>query len=115
MKTFIITPSGGSNIYVERINEENIPYTKEEGDELISLGDAQSAPYEGSILEFEKNSDSERIWRNDELLICDIEINKAEDLSGNFNALNWRAYRQELRDWPAHADFPDSSKHPTLT
>jgi len=55
----------------------------------------------------------ERQWRNSELAKVDIEIRIAEDDSGAFNALTWRAYAKLLRAWPEHSDFPDSTKRPT--
>lgn len=113
MKTLIIVNTDDSNVaYIERLNGENISYDSITGDELISSGNAHSILYEGSVLETEKNSDTERAWRNEQLSIADIEIFKAEDLAGSFNALDWRAYRKDLRNWPINVDFPDKTKRP---
>ena len=54
----------------------------------------------------------ERTWRDAELKRADIEISKAEDTVGVFDAETWRSYRIALRDWPESVDFPDTSKRP---
>lgn len=59
-----------------------------------------------------KMADIERAWRNEQLKICDIEVNKGEDAAGTFNASTWRAYRQKLRDWPENENFPDIAFRP---
>ena len=45
----------------------------------------------------------ERFWRDNELRLADLQINRIED--GGGDAKEWRAYRQALRDYPASADF----------
>jgi hypothetical protein len=55
---------------------------------------------------------TERLWRDGELKRADIEISKAEDTLGAFNAETWRAYRMNLRDWPADPLFPDPASRP---
>jgi len=55
---------------------------------------------------------TERAWRNGELRRADIEINKAEDTVGAFDAAAWRTYRIVLRDWPVDPAFPDSVLRP---
>ena len=54
----------------------------------------------------------ERGWRDGELRKADIEVFKAEDAIGAFNAESWRSYRLLLRAWPESVDFPDSAKRP---
>ena len=54
----------------------------------------------------------ERAWRDGELRRADIEISKAEDTVGAFDAATWRAYRIALRDWPADPAFPDPASRP---
>ena len=60
----------------------------------------------------EELSANERIWRDSELRRADIEVFKAEDLAGAFDAEGWRIYRKDLRVWPDSVDFPDSTKRP---
>lgn len=55
---------------------------------------------------------AERVWRNDELLAADIELNKVQDGVGVGTVAAWREYRCALRDWPDHAMFPDSAHRP---
>lgn len=59
---------------------------------------------------FEERVAAERAWRNRELAAIDVEINKREDVGEGANA--WRQYRAHLREWPAHAEFPDSDYRP---
>jgi len=53
-----------------------------------------------------------RGWRDGELRRADIEISKAEDTVGAFDATTWRDYRIALRDWPADPEFPDPASRP---
>ena len=53
-----------------------------------------------------------RDWRDSELRRADIEISKAEDTAGIFDAVTWRDYRMVLRDWPADPAFPDPASRP---
>lgn len=58
---------------------------------------------------------SERLWRNLELVLSDIELNKVQD--GDKKARStvsaWRNYRKELRDWPENENFPKEKFRPT--
>ena len=54
----------------------------------------------------------ERSWFKNELKRADIEVFKAEDLAGAFNAGDWRTYRLALRAGLKSPDFPDSAKRP---
>ena len=54
----------------------------------------------------------EKSWRNSELVRADVELNKVQDGVGVGTVTAWRAYRCELRDWPDHANFPDSASRP---
>ncbi len=115
MKTLIKVSVNSSNtkfVYIEIVDGENVPYSEEDGDALIFSGDATSIDYEGSVLETLKKEDTERAWRDSELVVSDIEIYKAEDDLGAFDATDWRDYRKALRDWPTNPDFPDSTKRP---
>ncbi len=60
----------------------------------------------------EEKAATERSWRDAELRRADIEINKDEDAAGVFDAVPWRTYRAELRDWPADPTFPDPAYRP---
>lgn len=60
----------------------------------------------------QKLVEEERTWRNIELERADVELNKVQDGMGIGTVTQWRAYRCELRDWPEHPDFPDSTKRP---
>jgi len=55
----------------------------------------------------------ERIWRDEELRLSDVDLIRAMEAGTSLDAL--KLYRQELRDWPSHADFLDPSKRPTLS
>lgn len=46
----------------------------------------------------------ERVWRDAELILTDIDINKLED--NNNDSTLTRQYRQTLRDYPQQGDFP---------
>lgn len=54
----------------------------------------------------------ERHWRDGELLRADIELSKVQDGRGDGLVSDWRQYRNMLRDWPEHKDFPSSSSRP---
>lgn len=47
-----------------------------------------------------------RFWRDEQLHAADIKVNKLEDAGED--AKLWRAYRVELRNWPATKDFPET-------
>lgn len=53
----------------------------------------------------------ERRWRDSELTIADIEVNKSMDTSSP-NEVLWRQYREALRQWPQTVGFPDPSFRP---
>lgn len=53
----------------------------------------------------------ERVWRNRELVLADVEIYKLEDAGGDVT--EWRKYRQELRDYPSTEGFPVTKHRPT--
>ena len=58
---------------------------------------------------------SERAWRDNELHIADIELNKVQDGRGTGLVGDWRAYRNALRDWPETPGFPESEYRPAFT
>lgn len=60
----------------------------------------------------EKQAAAEREWRDAEIARSDIELLKVQDGMGIGTVTAWREYRCSLRDWPIHADFPDSTKRP---
>jgi len=75
-------------------------------------GDGEfSAPPKPPLTD-EELAAAERGWRDGELRCADIEISKAEDTVGAFDAATWRTYRIALRDWPADPAFPDSASRP---
>lgn len=48
-----------------------------------------------------------RAWRDEQLLLADISINKIEDgetIEGS--EIEWREYRKTLRAWPSTKSFP---------
>lgn len=63
---------------------------------------------------------SERFWRDSQLRATDALVQRHRDeIDGGWPASltgeqyqQVQAYRMELRGWPAHADFPDSTKRP---
>lgn len=54
----------------------------------------------------------ERVWRDNELVRSDRELNKVQDGDSSGTVSSWREYRTLLRDWPENEFFPDSSKRP---
>lgn len=63
---------------------------------------------------FVDKSANERLWRNQQLLVADYELNKVQDSDAQAvgSVTQWRDYRKALRAWPEHEDFPDESKRP---
>ena len=59
------------------------------------------------------SSSAERIWRDAELRMADIEINKIQDGSSKSSLKQWRAYRNALRSWPEHEKYPNSDYRPS--
>ena len=57
---------------------------------------------------------AERLWRDQELTVADVELLKAEDGDPAFvsTPAQWRQYRVDLRNWPQSPDFPDSTLRP---
>ena len=98
------------------IKHPNGSYTNEDNDTLITddavIASSTVIEYVDSQACKDKLGGEERVWRDIELSKADIEINKAEDVAGVFDATDWRDYRQALRDWPEHVDFPDQTKRP---
>lgn len=60
------------------------------------------------------STDQERAWRNFELNLSDIELNKVQDSDPNAigSVSDWRLYRKALRAWPEHINFPDTNFRP---
>ena len=48
-----------------------------------------------------------RVWRNNELGIADIDLNKEQDGVTNHTVAIIREWRNTLRDWPSTDIFPD--------
>ncbi len=115
MRTLIKCPINSQKTkftYVEIVDGYNCCLTEPEAFNLVDVGSAEIVDYDLSALDVIKKIDGERSWRDSELRKVDVEIRDAEDLAGNFNALEWRAYAILLRNWPSHPDFPDSTKRP---
>jgi hypothetical protein len=57
---------------------------------------------------------AERAWRDNELVVADVELLKAEDAepASVSTPAQWRQYRVDLRNWPQSPDFPDSTLRP---
>lgn len=66
-------------------------------------------------VENERLATAERKWRNDELARADIELLKVQDGIGTGNVQDWRDYRNALRDWPEHPEFPNQDYRPKFT
>lgn len=64
-----------------------------------------------SLEDLESN---ERSWRNFELRVADVELNKVQD--GDPKSIgsvsDWRGYRKNLRAWPEHPNFPSEQYRP---
>jgi len=62
----------------------------------------------------QESHSEERSWRNSELNVADIELNKVQD--GDTKAVGavsqWREYRKALRAWPEQKDFPSKDFRP---
>ena len=112
MKQYIETETGGLTI-------DGMSIPKSEGNRHYRQAMEEVANGEAEIIEFDHDAkaqedaiDAERSWRNSELARADIELNKVQDGGGTGTVGDWRDYRNELRDWPEHANFPDSTKRP---
>lgn len=56
---------------------------------------------------------AERAWRDAELKRADTILNKIQDgMTGYGTVGQWRAYRVELRNWPANDNFPNNELRP---
>jgi hypothetical protein len=57
---------------------------------------------------------SERDWRDSQLILADIEIYKIQDTDSNAqgSVSAWRSYRKSLRHWPEHQNFPNKASRP---
>lgn len=57
---------------------------------------------------------TERNWRDFELRLADIELNKVQDSDSKSvgTVAQWREYRKALRAWPEHKEFPDTRSRP---
>jgi len=102
--TYVI---GGTSIPKDKSNRHYRKMLEE-----VTAGKAEIAPFDHQAKARQDAINVERQWRNGELQRADIEVFKAEDTAGAFNAEDWRSYRQTLRAWPASPDFPDSAKRP---
>lgn len=58
---------------------------------------------------------SERDWRDSQLILADVEIYKIQDVDSNSqgSVSAWRNYRKSLRNWPEHTEFPDQHFRPS--
>jgi len=99
-----------------------------EGDEFVFIpNDEDNKDYQAAIkddadgvnpiLPFDVAEESarlERDWRNTELNLADTELSKVQDGRGKGLTSDWRDYRNSLRDWPAHPQFPDVIHRPSF-
>lgn len=81
------------------------------GKRIVKGGDGKPTTAEQGLID---NSRAERIWRNSELVVADIELNKVQDSDTNAvgTVSQWREYRKALRAWPEHSEFPDKAYRP---
>lgn len=91
----------------------NHEYKPTSGSEAASFTNpidvALSSSYLESGLTEEEYTQAEIEWRNSELVATD----HIENLSGSHSHYeDYMTFRQELRDWPEHANFPDSRHRP---
>jgi hypothetical protein len=77
---------------------------------LVSQGLANVVAFTDAPLEM--NNSVERLWRNEELAKADIGFNIATDTDDSA-VLGWSQYREDLRNWPEDANFPDINYRPT--
>lgn len=56
----------------------------------------------------------ERMWRNEELRLADMELLRVEDFDKGAigTAVAWRQYRCQLRGWPEDGKFPTTEARP---
>lgn len=87
-----------------------------EGGELVIKGTEEEIALlednEASITKFDAEAKNkatheaiEREWRDAELIIADVGVNKAVD-NNNGSDVVWRIYRVSLRDYPTKDGFP---------
>jgi len=79
--------------------------------EEVEAGEATIEPYVAP----DTRPQEERQWRDQELAKADVELNKVQDGRGTGLVSDWRDYRNELRDWPAHPEFPEMHARPAFT
>lgn len=102
-----------SGTYLGFFDEESSP----SGSDYVNLGN--NSPSNGfQVWLFPGWSDdlesreSERLWRNGELLRADVELNKSQDGDGAGTVKAWREYRKALRAWPSAKGFPSPEFRP---
>lgn len=83
------------------------------GLKIVSDNDGYPTLEEDVLTDSEKVN-LERVWRDNELIRADKELNKVQDsdpkASGSVSA--WREYRKALRALPEHVDFPNKTARP---
>jgi hypothetical protein len=79
---------------------------------VVKEGVVVSAP--PSTPSHEALIDSERKWRDSELINADIELNKVQDSDPKAigTVSDWRTYRKALRAWPENKNFPKQEFRP---
>jgi hypothetical protein len=75
----------------------------------IAAGNVPEPEFSSDEIIASKAAD-ERQWRDAEIARSDIELYKVQDGRGVGNVGQWRAYRNDLRDYPEQAGFPDSAR-----
>lgn len=80
--------------------------------EKLDSGDIVPTDFDAEADDLKITQQTERDWRDSRLRAMDIEYNIRRREGGDMAAVD--AYAKELCDWPAHADFPDSTKRPTI-
>ena len=78
------------------------------------FGQIKAKSAKSKMIEESRNDLEERAWRDGELTKADIELYLVQDGRGQGTVKNWRDFRNLLRDWPEHNEFPDSTYRPTF-
>jgi hypothetical protein len=103
-----IIPSSAIEISLEKKDE----LLKQESEGLSIVMKDGEVSY--SLATLKPEEDSERFWRDRELIRADIELNKVQDSDPKAvgSVLDWRTYRKALRAWPEDKNFPKQEFRP---
>lgn len=80
----------------------------------VFVTDEELAAYRYELANLpEVKSETERQWRDAELVRADLMLNRIQDGMSGFGSIGpWRSYRVDLRNWPENPEFPKTACRP---